>query len=543
MDATKSASAAIGVTDLTGVLTYHNNISRDGTNQKEYALTTANVTTATFGKRFSCNLDGAVYAQPLWVPKVSINGGTHNIILAVSMRDSVYAFDADASPCVNYWTKTLIPSGETWGSSSDVGSGDIQNDIGILGTPVIDSSSKTVYLVSKTKSTSGGAYHQRLHALNLSDGTERTNSPVSIDSSITVAGNCEGGSTLAFDPLRENQRAGLALAGGTVYITWASHGDVDPYHGWVIGYRTSDLSRVAVFNASPNQAAGQSYCRSGIWMAGGAPAIDASNNVYVLTGNGTFDLTSGGSNYGDSLIKLSSTLTVSDWFTPFNQSSLDASDLDLGSGGAVVLVDLPLTTSHPHLLVGGGKGSSFNGEIYVLDRDNLGHIVSNDTQILQRFPVGGGIFATEAFWQNTLFIAGTGTHLKAFSFDPVAEVFNTSTVPQSANSFGFPGATPSVSSLGSTAGTGIVWALDNSSYCTEQSSSCGPTVLHAYSATNVATELWNSTQGTGNTAGNAVKFTVPTVANGKVYVPTRGNDTSLNTPTVRGRIDVYGLLP
>ena len=541
-DGTKTATATIGVTDLAGVFTYHNDLSRDGANQKEYALAPSNVTTATFGKLFSCTVDGTVYAQPLWVPKVSIGGGTHNVIVAVTMRDSVYVFDADVSPCKTYWSKQLLPSGETWGSGSDLGSTDIVPDIGILGTPVIDPSSKAIYLVAKSK-TSGGTYHQRLHALNLADGSERTNSPVEIDNSITVAGNCQGGTTIAFSPLRENQRPGLALVNGTVYVSWASHGDTDPYHGWVIGYQTSDLSRVAVFNTSPNQAEGLPYCRAGIWMAGGAPAADSNNNLYLITGNGTFDASSGGSNYGDSVLKLStaSGIAVSGWFTPYNQANLDSADLDLGAGGAVVLVDLPAGAPNPRLLIGGGKGSSFNGEIYVLNRDNLGHLVSNDTQILQRFPVGGGIFSTAAFWQNTLYVAGTHSALKAFSLNPLTGVFNTSSVPQSGGSFGFPGATPSVSSSGTT--NGIVWALENSQYCTSQSRGCGPTVLHAYDATNVATELWKSTSGTGNTAGNAVKFTVPTVANGKVYVPARGDDTTLNSPTARGSVDVYGLLP
>src|SRR5439155_12351602 len=250
----------------------------------------------------------------------------------------------------------------------------------------------------------------------------------------------------------------------------------------VIGYRTSDLGRVSVFNTSPNQVAAQPYCRSGIWMSGGAPAADSSNNLYVITGNGSFDLSTGGSNYGNSVLKLStaSGISVSDWFTPFNQADLDSADLDLGAGGAVVLVDLPAGASPPRLLIGGGKGSSFNGEIYVLNRDSLGHFISNDTQILQRFPAGGGIFSTAAFWQNTLYVAGASSALKAFSLNTSTGIFNTSSVPQSGNSFGYPGATPSVSSSGTS--NGIVWPLDNSQYCTEQSFACGPVIRHAYTA-------------------------------------------------------------
>jgi len=250
-DTTASATASVAITDLAGVFTYHNNLSRDGTNTQEYALTTSTVKTATFGKLFSCSMDGAVYAQPLWVANLTSGSAKHNVILSVSMRDSVYLFDADANPCVQLWKKTLLPSGETYVDSSELGTQDIYRDIGILGTPVIDSSSKIVYLVTKSKTTSGTTvYHQRLHALSLVDGSETTNSPVELDTNITAAGNCEGGSTLSFNTKTQNQRPALALVNGVVYMTWAAHGDVDPFHGWVVGYKTSDLSRAGIFNSS-----------------------------------------------------------------------------------------------------------------------------------------------------------------------------------------------------------------------------------------------------------------------------------------------------
>jgi hypothetical protein len=221
-DTTKNATATIGVTDLAGVTTYHNDLSRDGANVQEYALNTTNVTSATFGKLFSCTVDGAVYAQPLWVPNVNIGGGTHNVIVVATMRDSVYVLDADTNPCQTYWKQTLIPTGETYGNNSDVVSADIFPDIGILGTPVIDPATNIIYLVTKTK-TSSTNYIQRLHALNLLTGAEQTNSPVVISAS--VAGNCEGGTTILFNALTENQRPGLALSNGIVYVAWASHGD------------------------------------------------------------------------------------------------------------------------------------------------------------------------------------------------------------------------------------------------------------------------------------------------------------------------------
>jgi hypothetical protein len=544
-DVTKSASITIGITDLAGVFTYHNNLSRDGTNLQEHALTTSNVATSTFGKLFSCTMDGAVYAQPLWVANLTVAGAKHNVIFAVSMRDTAYLFDADTSPCKTYWSKTLIPSGETFGSFNDVLTADIYGDIGILGTPVIDSSTHAVYLVTKTKTSPGGAYHQRLHVLNLADGSERTNSPVDLTSAITVAGSGDTGDSscpsangrVPFCPLRLNQRPGLALVNGVVYLSWASHGDNQPYHGWVIGYSASTLAQQGIFNTSPNGREG------GIWMSGGAPAADSANNLYLITGNGDYD---GITEFGDSVLKLGtgSNITLADWFTPSDQATLDASDLDFGSGGAVVLIDLPSApANHQRLLVGGGKGEGFAGELYVLNRDNLGKNLSNDGGVIQEFSTTGGIFSTPAFWNNTLYISPVSRSLRAYALDPTAGTFNSTPTSQSSASFGFPGATPSISSNGTT--NGIVWVI-NSNSCGSNSDNCsagGPAVLHAYDATNLAHELWNSSQGSGNAAGVAVKFTVPTVANGKIYVPTRGDDTTTNTPTVRGEIDVYGLLP
>jgi hypothetical protein len=544
-DNTKTDAATIGVTDLSGMFTYHNDLSRDGANQKEYALTPTNVATATFGKLFSCAADGAIYAQPLWISKVSIGGGTHNVIVAATMRDSVYVFDADASPCVTYWSKQLLPSGETWGSNSDVGSSDIFPDIGILGTPVIDPSSKAIYLVTKSKTTSGGTYHQRLHALNLADGSERTNSPVEISSSISVAGTCDGGSTSSFSPKLENQRPGLALVNGKVYVAWASHGDVGLYHGWLVGFDPTTLGVSSAWNASPNLVSGSNDCKAGIWMSGGAPAADSSNNLYVMTGNGLLDADAGGSNYGDSYVKFatSSGLTVGDWFSPHDQSNLNGGDEDVGSGGTALLID-QTTGPNPHLLIGAGKSGTF----FLLNRDNMGHYsAGGDSAAVQSWTSAGRAFSTPAFWNNTMYyfgvIFGSTQPGQAYAFNSSTGQFNTTPTSTTPSGFGFPGATPSISSSGST--NGIVWAIDSNAFGTNNngSSAAGPAVLHAYDASNMATELWNSTMGTGNTAGNAVKFTVPTIANGKVYIPTRGDDTTLNSPAARGRIDVYGLLP
>jgi chitodextrinase len=547
-DATASATATIGVTDLTGVTTYHNNLSRDGSNQQEYALTATNVHTSTFGKLFSCTVDGAVYAQPLWVSNVTIGGVKHNVLIVATMHNSIYAFDADSSPCVTLWHANLLDSahggtsGEvpapSFGSGSllGAGSGDIAPAVGILGTPVIEGSTKTIYAVTKSENTTTLAFFQRLHAIDLTTGAEKFSGPAQINSLIMVAGTGDGssGGVVPFDAQHENQRPGLALVNGIVYVSWASHEDADPYHGWVLGFNAGNLALSNKFNSSPNGG------RSGIWMSGGAPAADSSNNLYVMTGNGSFDADTGGSDYGSSYLKLStaSGLTVSDYFTPHDQATLSGSDQDVGAGGTALLFG-------QNLMVGAGK----SGVFYVLNRSNMGHFnMSSDAAAVQTWTAGRA-FSTPAFWNNTMYYFGVtfkspGTLAGvAYDFNTSTGLFNTAPSSQTATGLGFPGATPSVSSSGST--NGIVWAIDSNPYCTPQSSACGPAVLHAYDANNLGTELWNSAQGSGNAAGFAVKFTVPTVANGKVYVGSRGNNTGGDdsSTSIPGQIDVYGLLP
>jgi hypothetical protein len=547
VDTTKSATATIAVTDLAGVTTYHNDVARDGANNQEYLLTTSNVNQSSFGKLFSCMVDGAVYAQPLWVPSVNIGGGTHNVVVVVTMRDSVYVFDADASPCTTYWHQTLIPTGETYGASADVSSSDIFPDIGILGTPVIDPSTQTIYLVTKTKTSGTTNYFQRLHALSLGAGTEATNSPVTI--AATFPGSCEGGSTNTFNALPENQRPALGLSNGVVYISWASHGDQGAYHGWILGYQTANLTAVpTVFNVTPN-ATSVGYCRGGIWMSGGAPAFDSAGNMYVISGNGAFDGTSGSAtlptDFSDSYLKLSTpTMGVLDYFTPFNESTLDSGDTDVGSSGTAVLID---GTGGGDFLVGGSKA----GIIYVLDRTNMGKFNSTADSVHQEWTTNPGShsFSTPAFWNNSLYYFGVnfgGTlNGQIYTFNTSNGMFNTTAASSTPTGFGFAGASPSISGSSATA-NGIVWAIDTGQYGTNDSatSAAGPAILHAYDATNLASELWNSTQNASrDQAGNAVKFTVPTVANGKVYIGTRGSDNTVGGGTTFGEIDVYGLLP
>jgi hypothetical protein len=539
-NSTQTASATVGVTDLGGLLMFHNDLSRDGVNGQEYALTTVDVSSH-FGKLASCAVDGAIYAQPLWIPGVTINGAAHNVVIVATAHDSLYAFDADASPCAQLWHANMIDTahggiaGETpvpsgIGGSVGIGIGDLTPETGVLSTPAIDLPSTTLYALSQSANSSATSFFQRLHAIDFTTGNEKQ-APKSITSAIAVPGSGDGGATVSFDPRSQNQRASLALVNGLIYVCWGSHEDGPTYRGWVMSFDKSTLNLVNAFNTTPNSSQG------GIWMSGSAPAFDANNNLFVLTGNGAFD---GFTSFGDSLLKLTSGLALSDWFTPSDQANLDANDLDLGSGGAAILVDLPSSSPHQHLIVGGGKGSGFTGELYVLDRDALGGYLqgSGSTDaVVQEFTFGNAIFATGTFWQNHYYVAGVGGPLKSFALNLSSSTFSTTASSQSPTSFGFPGATASLSASG--VSNGIVWAIDNSKYCTPRSSGCGPAVLHAYDATNLGTELWNSSQGSGNTAGNAVKFTVPSVANGKVYVGTRGADTGAGGS---GELEIYGLL-
>lgn len=561
-DPTKSATATIAITDLTGVTTYHNDLSRDGANMHEFALTPSNVNTTTFGKLFSCTVDGAVYAQPLWVANLTIGGVAHNVAFVATQHDSVYAFDADASPCTTLWHANLLDSshggtsGETSVPSSPPnnlvgnGFGDITPEVGITGTPVIDPATNTLYVVSKSviPTSSPPAFFQRLHGLDLATGNEKFSGPVTISASVPGTGDGSSGGTLSFDPGNEHQRPGLALAAGTVYISWASHEDHSPYHGWIICYRADLSQQVGVYNTTPNGGLG------GIWMSGAAPAFDSSGNIYLATGNGTFDTSAAvpplapNNDFGDSVLKLAppsaGTLPLADFFTPSNQSFLNSNDVDLGAGGIVILPDLS-SGAHTQLLVQVGK----DGTIHLLDRSNLGqycNMCANDTQIVQEIQSQvNGMWGTPAYWNGNLYIGGaqdggtSGDNLKAFSFNAGGSgLLSVSPTSMSSHVYNFSGPTPSVSSNAMT--NGILWALDNSQYGPPTPNGSGPAVLYAYDATNLANELWNSSSAAADKAGNAVKFTVSTIANGKVYIGTRGNST---TGGGVGELDVYGLKP
>jgi len=542
-DSTVTASANVAVTDLAGVFTYHNDISRTGANTQEFALNTTTVTTSTFWKLFSCTVDAAVYAQPLWVANLTVNGAKHNVLYVATEHDTVYAFDADNSACTNLWggPKSLLATGETWVNSlGDTGCGDLQPDIGITGTPVIDPATNTLYVVTKSKnpSTAPAAYHHRLHALDIVTGAEKPGSPVDISAQVNGNGGGSVAGKLTFDALLNAQRPALLLSNDTngkhVIIAWASHCDFGQYHGWVMSYNPTSLAQEAVWNASPNGVL------DGIWMSGNGPAADTNGNIYLVTGNGTFDTTTPRTNYGDAIVKLAppaaGTFPVLSYFSPLDQASLESTDADLGSGGLILLPDLP-GGAHPQLLTQAGK----DGRIWVADRTALGGFSTTSNGVVQELDsaVPGGMWGSPAYWNGHIYFgAGTDAGPNSPQSDPLRDfTFNTASgvvalATTSAKIFSFHGPTPSVSSNGTTAGTGVVWAFDNQPWAKVcPSGACQ--VVYAYDATNLANKLWDSTMAATNRdqSGGAVKFTVPTVANGKVYVG--GQNTLI----------VYGLLP
>jgi hypothetical protein len=513
-----------------GVFTQHNDIGRTGQNLSETILTAAAVAVpAAFGKKFSQAVDGFVYAQPLYVPNVAISGkGTHNVVYVVTENDSVYAFDADSNSGANaspLWKATLLDAAHGAGtgasptnSSTDNPCGDLVPTIGVTSTPVIDPSTGTMYVESKTKEN--GNFFHRLHALDITTGAEKVSPPPTITA--TVSG-------IAFNPLMHTNRPGLLLLNGIVYIAYASDCDNTPYHGWIFAYDGNTLTQKAVFNESPSG----NGRMGGFWMSGAGVAADSSGNIFIASGNGNFDTNNTPAvDLGDTNMKLiftGSAFSLEDYFTPFDQATLDNNDTDLGSGGVLLLPDQ--AGAHPQELVQAGK----QGTIYLIDRDqmtvgNKHYCSSNcngmDSQIVQEMRSEvGPMFSMPAYWNNNVYFGGVSDNLVAYAVTSGA--LGLAPTSASGTFFAFPGTTPSVSAKGTSGG--IVWAIDSSNYGSPVS--LGPAVLHAYDATNLLTELYNSSVVAGDKAGNAVKFAVPTIANGKVYI---GTQTEL---------DVYGLLP
>jgi PQQ enzyme repeat len=491
----------------TDMVTYHNDVARTGQNLSETILTTSNVNSSTFGKLGFFSVDGKVDAEPLYLSGLRIGGGTHNVLYVATEHDSVYAFDADSGSIL--WQVSLVGSGER--TSDDRGCGQVVPEIGITSTPVLDrtkGSNGAIYIVAMSKDPFGN-YFQRLHALDVTTGSELFGGPATIQASYPGSGANSSGGNVIFDPKQYEERAGLLLLNGTVYTTWTSHCDIGPYTGWVLGFNAASLTQSSVLNLTPNGSEGA------IWMSGAAPAADSSGNIYLLDANGTFDATLNGSgfpaqgDFGNAFLKISPSgaqLTVSDYFEMWNQAQENGTDGDLGSGGALVLPDMTDNSGNVwHLAVGAGK----DAHVYIVNRDSMGKFNASANLIYQELSgaLSGSVFSMPAYFNDTLYYGAVGDRVKAFTIQNAK--LSTSPSGQTANSFPYPGATPSISA--SNMSNGILWAAENSS----------PAVLHAYNATNVGQELYNSNQvGTRDQFGPGNKFITPMIVNGKVYVGT-----------------------
>jgi PQQ enzyme repeat len=507
-------SLLAGITVLgaqTQVLTYHNDAARTGLNPNETILTPANVNPAKFGKLFQIVLDGRVDAQPLYVPSVTVGSqGVHNVLIVATEHDSVYALDAD-NGTILWRTRTLklfeVPS-------------DIRNclqvvpEIGITGTPVINmqTSPPTVYVVAMSKTMFTKIYHQRLHALNISNGEEEFGGPVDIQGSYLGTGDGSQGGKVLFDPAQYKARTGLLLTGNAIYVGWASHCDYEPYTGWIMGYNATTLAQTGILNVTPNGEGGA------FWGSGAGIAADASGNLFALAANGTFDTTLNGqgfpmkSDFGNAILRISAannSFWVADYFTMSNTAAESSADADLGSGGAIVLPDLQDNSGKTwHLVIGAGKDTN----IYLANRDNLGKFnPNNDNAIYQQLKsaLGGGVFSAPAYFNGQVYFGAVGDSIRAF------QLTNARLAPgpasQTANTFGYPGTSPSISANGTN--NAILWAVENTASLA---------TLHAYLATNLATELYNSNQAPAarDHFGPGNKFITPTIVNGKVYVGT-----------------------
>ena len=491
------------------VTTYHYDNLRTGQNLTETTLMLANVNQAKFGKLGELMVDGKVDGQPLYLSQVAVPGvGTKNVLYVVTEHGSVFAFDADTVSGTSskpLWQISTQLPGES--PSDDRGCGQVTPEIGITSTPVIDRTRGAIYVVAVSKNSSGNYFH-RLHALDITSGKELFGGPTTI--APTFPGNGAGGAngTLVFDPAQYNERPGLLELNGTIFTTWGSHCDIGAYTSWMIGFSADTLKQSNVLNLVPNGNDG------GTWMSGAAPAADAAGNIYFIIGNGTFDTalnTAGFPSQGDCgncYVKVSSTLplTLLDYFTPLNTVAESNVDEDLGSGGPLLLPDVTDASGKTrHLAVGSGKDAI----IYVLDRDNMGKFSSTQNNIYQQISgqLGGQEFGKPSYFNGTVYYGAVNDSIKAFHIASA----RLATTPSSKTStqFAYPGATPAISA--NATNNGILWAVENGATA----------VLHAYDATNLASELYNSNQAAATRdhfAGN--KFITPMIANGKVFVGT-----------------------
>ena len=504
-----ASTAQLGQPPTIDILTFQYDLSRTGVTSAETILTPANVAAGSFGRRASWPVDGYVYAQPLYVSHLLTPSGEREVVFVATEHDSVYAFDAAGTSGDPLWHVSLLESDEVPVPSEDTLAPDISPEIGITGTPVIDRAAELLYVVSKAK-RADGTYVQRLHALRLADGTEKAGAPVVIAAQLRGTTDDAKDGLLSFEPLRHNQRAALALIGGRVVIAWASHGDNEPYHGWLMAYDTADLTRApAAFVTTPDGLGG------GIWMGASGPSADDEGNIYVSSGNGVFDMEDDESrtDYGLSTLKLhldGDTFTVKDFFSPHETTELQAADLDYGTSAAIMLPDR--SAAPLHRVVVAGK----TGTLYVLDRENLGHYDTETDHVVQTLDVKSSfLISNPIFFNDMLYVLPHHQPLMVFETDPATGLFevNPSAVAATCQTCFDRGSTPCISADGTK--NAIIWVLDNGGY-----QKSAPAILHAYDATDLSRELYTSPVSAldANAAGPAVKFTVPAVANGRVFV-------------------------
>ena len=506
-------SALLAAHAQTDVLTWHNDVLRTGANTTESILTPASVSSANFGLLANVVVDGKVDAQPLYVSALVVGSkGRHNTLFVATEHDSLYAVDADSDAIL--WQKSLLGSGEV---PSDVRNCDqVTPEIGITATPVIDRSAGShgaIYVVAMSK-TPGNVYFQRIHSIDLSTAAELPNSPVTVQATYPGSGDGSSNGTVTFDPKQYKERPGLLLSNGTLYTSWGSHCDIRPYGGWLMTYNQTTLAQTAALDFVPNGS------DAAPWNAGGGPALDPSGNVYLSLGNGTFDTTYTAAgfpslgDFGNALVKVnlgSGHLNITDFWTMDDSNYESSQDIDLGSGGLMLLPDLQDSTGVTRqLLVAAGKDSN----LYVADRNNMGHYDSSNNSTLYQELAGalpGGVWSSPAYFDAHVYYGSVGQNLRSFQVSAAKLV--PSPIQITSTTFTYPGATPSVSAFGTT--HGILWATENTS----------PAVLHAYDALNLATEFYNSNQAPNSRDhfGNGNKFIAPTIANGKVYVGTQNS--------------------
>lgn len=506
------------------VTNYHFDLSRDGLNAQETILTQANVNSTTFGKIGNDPVDGKVDAEPLFLANLTVGGSMHNVLYVATEHGSVYAFDADTN--AQLWKSSVIPTGET--TSDDHGCSQITTEIGITSTPTIDrklGTNGTIFVVGMSKDAAG-KYHQRLHALDITTGAEVTGSPSEIAATFPGAGDNSQNGTVVFDPSQYAERAALTIVNGNIYMGFTSHCDVGLYTGWLMAYSETTLQQTQVLNVTPNGHQGS------IWMSGNGVAVDSSNNMYLFDANGTFDTTMDANgmpskgDFGNAMLKLTGNgqLAVTDYFETFNTTTESTNDVDLGSGGPVLLPDMTDATGKVrHLIVGAGKDKN----IFLADRDNLGKFnpaaSPMDSNVYQKVlgQLAGLNYTTPAYFNNVVYFASDGDTLKAFPMTNARLATTPSSV--STATFAHPGSTPAVSANGTQ--NGIVWAVE--------SALTAPGVLHAYDPTNLQHEFYNSNQAANarDAFGNGNKFITPLVVNGKVYIGTQNS------------VAIFGLLP